>query len=182
MKKLLFLVALVTFGFGKNMWVYNIKTDLIDPKTKEVVGQIYEGTPVNVIKNSGELSLIEVNGEISNLDEKVLVYKNDDTTQMPLVSFLNLKEGKAIKGAKFLIKSSDLIDREYPSWEEVELIYYDTCTNCHAGHHPAEHLMNEWDAYLSAMQYFAKINDEEKARILRFLEAHAKDGFAKEEE
>ncbi|VYS98612.1 Uncharacterised protein [Campylobacter ureolyticus] len=42
MKKLLFLVALVTFGFGKNMWVYNIKTDLMDPKTKEVVGQIYE--------------------------------------------------------------------------------------------------------------------------------------------
>ena len=83
MKKLLFLVALVTFGFGKNMWVYNIKTDLIDPKTKEVVGQIYEGTPVNLIENSGELSLIEVNGEISNLDEKVLVYKNDDTTQMP---------------------------------------------------------------------------------------------------
>ena len=73
-------------------------------------------------------SLIEVNGESSSLDEKVLVYKNDDTTQMPLVSFLNLKEGKAIKGAKFLIKSSDLIDREYPSWEEVELIYYDTCT------------------------------------------------------
>ena len=38
--------------------------------------------------------------------------------------------------------------------------------------------MHEWEAYLSAMQSFAKINDEEKARILRYLQAFAKDGPA----
>lgn len=183
MKKVLFLALILgNFAFAKEMWIYNIKTNLLDPDTKAVVGEIYEGTPVNLVKKDDEFSLIEIKGEASAMDDKVLVYKNDATTGMPLVSFLNLNESSVKSGDKFLVKSSDLVDREYPSWEEIELVYYDTCTNCHAGHHPAEHLMNEWDAYLSAMQYFAKINDEEKARILRFLEAHAKDGFAKEEE
>lgn len=36
--------------------------------------------------------------------------------------------------------------------------------------------MEEWDAYLSAMQRFAKITDEEKARILRFLQSHVSNG------
>lgn len=183
MKKTIFLLAILSsLAFGKNMWIYNITTDLIDPKTNEVVGKIYEGTPVKLIKNQGELSLIEVNGVTSSADKSVLVYKNDKNTNTPLSSFLKLDSATAKSGDKFLVKSSDLVDREYPAWEEIELVYYDTCTSCHAGHHPSEHLMNEWDAYLSAMQYFAKINDEEKSRILRFLESHAKDGFAKEEE
>ncbi|MSN96965.1 hypothetical protein F1B92_07305 [Campylobacter sp. FMV-PI01] len=183
MKKVIFLLAILSsFAFGKNMWIYNIKTNLIDPNSNEVVGEIYEGTPVKLIKNQGELSLIEVKGVTSGADERFLVYKNDKNTNTPLSSFLKLNSGVAKNAQKYLVKSSDLVDREYPAWEEIELVYYDTCTSCHAGHHPAEHLMNEWDAYLSAMQYFAKINDEEKARILRFLESHAKDGFAKEEE
>ena len=35
---------------------------------------------------------------------------------------------------------------------------------------------------LAAHATFAKINDEEKARILRFMQAFAKDGIAKEED
>ena len=34
---------------------------------------------------------------------------------------------------------------------------------------------------MTAMQTFAKINDEEKARILRFMQAFAKDGPFKEQ-
>lgn len=184
MKKILVLLVVVgSFLIAKDMWIYNIKTDLIDPKTKEVVGEIYEGTPVKFIKKDGELSLIKVKGVSSDTNSTALFYKKDETTGVSIASFLTLKKGIAAKsGAEYLVKNSDLSGREYPAWEEVELIYYDTCTSCHAGHHPSEHAMNEWDAYLSAMQYFAKINDDEKARILRFLEAHAKDGFAKEEE
>ena len=70
---------------------------------------------------------------------------------------------------------------EYGSWEEIELVYYDSCSSCHAAHKPKEHLMSEWDAYMTAMQTFAKINDEEKARILRFMQAFAKDGPFKEQ-
>ncbi|CZE48671.1 hypothetical protein [Campylobacter geochelonis] len=178
MKKVLVLIAVLSsFAFAKGAFIYNVKTDLLDEKSKAVVGEIYEGTPVEVVKKDGDLTLIKVKGEQVDGNATALAYKS-----APLITFLNITSGEAKSGAKYFVKSSDLSQREYPSWEEVELVYYDTCTSCHAGHHPAEHAMNEWDAYLSAMQYFAKINDAEKARILRFLQAHAKDGIAKEEE
>ncbi|NLK66912.1 MAG: hypothetical protein GX282_05485 [Campylobacteraceae bacterium] len=178
MRKILALIlTLSSFLVAKDVWIYNVKTDIIDPKTNEVVGEIYEGTPVKLIEEKGEFSLIEVTGETVEGKENTLAY-----SKAPLVTFLTLKDGVAKTGEQYLVKSSDLADREYPSWEEIELVYYDSCTSCHGGHHPTEHLMAEWDAYLSAMQYFAKINDEEMARMLRFLEAHARDGFAKEEE
>ena len=93
-----------------------------------------------------------------------------------------LKNKEAKPKEQYLIDSKKLNENSYASWEEAELVYYDTCSSCHAAHKPKEHLMNEWDAYLTAMQTFAKINDEEKARILRFMQAFAKDGIAKEED
>lgn len=157
------------------MFIYDIKADLLD-KDKKVVGEIYEGTPVELVKNLGDLSLIKVKGEVIEGNATALAL-----TSEPLITFLNLNKN-AKSGEEFYIDSSKLTDKEYPSWEEIELVYYDTCTSCHAAHKPKEHLMQEWDAYISAMQGFAKITDAQKARILRFLQAHASDGIAKEEE
>ena len=54
MRKILFLAAvLANFVFAKDMFIFDIKADLLDPKTKEVVGEIYEGTPVKFIKQEG---------------------------------------------------------------------------------------------------------------------------------
>lgn len=178
MRKILFLTALLSnLVFAKDMFIFDIKADLLDPKTKEVVGEIYEGTPVKFIKQNGNLTLIEVNGEVTADNKSVLAYKKD-----PLITFLTLKDGETKPKARYLVESKKLSDNSYASWEEVELVYYDTCSSCHAAHKPKEHLMNEWDAYLTAMQMFAKISDEEKARILRFMQAFAKDGIAKEED
>lgn len=177
MRKFIVFSLMLGSLFAKDMWIYNIKTELLDPASKDIVGEIYEGTPVKVLESKDAYSLIEINGEQVENNATALAHKS-----FPLVTFLNLKSGEVKSGDKFLVKSADLVDREYPAWEEVELFYYDSCTSCHAGHHPTEHAMAEWDAYLGAMQYFAKINDAEYARILRFLQAHAKDGFAKEEE
>ena len=177
MKKILFLAAiLANFVFAKDMFIFDIKADLLDVKTKEVVGEIYEGTPVKFIKQEGDLSLIEVSGEVAD-NKNILAYKKD-----PLITFLMLKNQEAKPKAQYLIDSKKLNENSYASWEEAELVYYDTCSSCHAAHKPKEHLMNEWDAYLTAMQTFAKINDEEKSRILRFMQAFAKDGIAKEED
>ena len=177
MRKILFLTAvLANFVFAKDMFIFDIKADLLDPKTKEVVGEIYEGTPVKFIKQEGDLSLIEVSGEVMD-NKNILAYKKD-----PLITFLMLKNQEAKPKTQYLIDSKKLNENSYASWEEAELVYYDTCSSCHAAHKPKEHLMNEWDAYLTAMQTFAKINDEEKSRILRFMQAFAKDGIAKEED
>lgn len=177
MRKILFLVAVLgNFVFAKDMFVFDIKADLLDVKTKEAIGEIYEGTPVKFIKQEGDLSLIEVSGEVTD-NKSILAYKKD-----PLITFLMLKNREARPKAQYLIDSKKLNENSYASWEEVELVYYDACSSCHAAHKPKEHLMSEWDAYLTAMQTFAKINDEEKSRILRFMQAFAKDGIAKEEE
>ena len=177
MRKILFLTTvLANFVFAKDMFVFDIKADLLDIKTKEVVGEIYEGTPVKFIKQEGDLSLIEVSGEVTD-NKNILAYKKD-----PLITFLMLKNKEAKPKEQYLIDSKKLNENSYASWEEAELVQYDTCSSCHAAHKPKEHLMNEWDAYLTAMQTFAKINDEEKARILRFMQAFAKDGIAKEED
>ncbi|MDO5046593.1 hypothetical protein [Campylobacter sp.] len=177
MRKILVLaVVLANFAFGKDMFVFDMKVDLMDVNTKEVVGEIYEGTPVKFIKDAGGLALIEVSGEVAGDDGKILAYKKD-----PLVTFLKLKNAKAEPKAQFLIDAKKITKDPVAAWDEVDLFYYDACSSCHAAHKPKEHLMNEWEAYVTAMQTFAKINDEEKSRILRFLQAFAKDGIAKDE-
>lgn len=177
MRKILALGAiLVNFAFAKDMFVFDMKVDLMDVNTKEVVGQIYEGTPVKFIKQVDKFALIEVNGEVAGDNEKVLAHKKN-----PLVVFLMLKNQKASPKSQFLIDASKLTADYMAAWDEIDLFYYDACSSCHAAHKPKEHLMSEWDAYVTAMQTFAKINDEEKSRILRFLQAFAKDGIAKDE-
>lgn len=175
MKKLMLLPFITANLLMANlMFVSNVKSPLLDEVSKQEVGEIYEGSPVKVLENLGDFSLIEVSGEISKENENTLAYKKE-----PLITFLKLnKEVKNVE--KFLIKTSDLTNNALEAWEEVELTYYDTCSSCHAAHKPKEHKMSEWDAYLSAMQSFAKINDNEKARLLRFLQAFASDGIVKE--
>ena len=137
MRKILFLAAvLANFVFAKDMFIFDIKADLLDPKTKEVVGEIYEGTPVKFIKQDGDLSLIEVSGEVND-NKYILAYKKD-----PLITFLMLKNKEAKPKEQYLIDSKKLNENSYASWEEAELVYYDTCSSCHAAHKPKEHLMN----------------------------------------
>lgn len=113
-----------TYGFDKFLPYLLGKTDLLDQKSKQVVGEIYEGTPVKVVKKGKDLTLIEVKGEQVDGNKAVLAHKKE-----PLVTFLTLTNGEAKSGARYLVKTSDLVEREYPAWEEVELFYYDTCTS-----------------------------------------------------
>ncbi|KEA45866.1 hypothetical protein CR66_05555 [Campylobacter mucosalis] len=174
MKKFLILASLSSLLFSQDLFVNDIKADLIDPKTKAVVGEIYEGSPVKLIKKDCEFSLVKISGEVANTDNKIVAYKKD-----PLVVFYKLNK-TATNEAEFLISSKKLGENEIEAWEEVEMFYYDSCSSCHAAHKPKEHLMSEWEAYIGAMQTFAKISDDEKDRILRFMQAFAKDGYVKE--
>ena len=176
MKKIVvFMAILLNLAFGETKFIADIKTDLIDPNTKSVVGEILEGTPVEIIKDDGKFALVEINCEVSVTDDKILALKKD-----PLVVFFKMKEQKATPKAQFLVDSTKLGSDPLEAWEEVEMLYYDTCSSCHAAHKPKEHLMIEWDALISAMQLFAKIDDDEKARLLRYVQAYAKDGIVKE--
>ncbi|EAK1935610.1 hypothetical protein BF940_01500 [Campylobacter jejuni] len=172
MKKfLILLTCLCGISFAQDVYIFNEKVEILDPKSKKAVGEIYEGVKVEVLKKEGDMSLIRVGGFAVENDPKTLAFTKDG-----IYVLLKLKNQNVSPIMEFWVKNKDLTDKEIDAWDEVELTYYDTCTSCHAAHKPKEHLMEEWDAYLSAMQGFAKITDEEKARILRFLQSHVSDG------
>ena len=152
-------------------FINNVKVQMLGSKDKKRIGDIYEGSPVKLIKEEGDLALVEIEGEVVADDDSALAHR-----AAPLVRFLQLEEGKAQPKMSFYVKAADLTTDAKAAWEDVDLYYYDTCTSCHSAHKPGEHAMDEWDAYISSMQLNAKINDEQKERILRFMEAHAKDG------
>lgn len=172
MKRILVLLAcLCGISFAQDAYIFNEKAEIFDAQSKKSIGEIYEGTKVEVLKKEGDMSLIKVGGLVVENDPKILAFGKDG-----IYVLVKLKSQNASPVMEFWIKNKDLTDKEVEAWDEVELAYYDTCTSCHAAHKPKEHLMEEWDAYLSAMQGFAKITNEEKARILRFLQSHASNG------
>lgn len=169
-KILVALFALASLAFAKDLYVISEKVDLLDAN-KAVVGQIFEGTKVKVLKVDGKLTQIEVSGEVNTADKKVLSLLANGT-----FPYLKLSKGDAKPKMTFFVASEELTPDKVMAWEEIELTYYDTCSSCHAAHKPKEHTMEEWVALIGAMQVMAKISDAETARILRFMQAHANDG------
>ncbi|AGZ81660.1 trimethylamine-N-oxide reductase c-type cytochrome TorC [Campylobacter fetus] len=156
-------------------YIYNEKVDMLDANSK-VIGTIFEGVEVNMIKVSGDKTLVSIKGENIDGNKTALGYSKNG-----LVPYLELKNDTPKNGMEFWVKNSDLTSNLIEAWDEAELNYYDTCSSCHAAHKPKEHKMDEWDAYISAMQGFAKITDEQKDRIVRFMQSHASDGYVKDE-
>ena len=153
--------------FDKDIrFVLDEVTKIFDSNKKEI-GEIYEGTMVKVVDTKNDLSKVEVSGKVV---ENSLAFSDSGEFK-----YLTLKN-KPEPTMTFWVKTSALTNDKEAAFEAVEVFYYDSCTSCHAAHGPHEHEMNEWDAYLGAMQMNAKITDEQKDRILRYMQAHASDG------
>lgn len=171
MKKILLaILTLSSLVYAKNLYVLNPTVDLLNDQ-KQVVGQIYEGTTVKVLKTAGDLTQIEVDGKVDENNKSILAY-----TKQGFFTFLKMSKGAPKDKMTFWVKSNALTPNIGLAWEEIELTYYDTCSACHSAHKPAEHAMEEWPALVGAMQGMAKITDAQRDRILRFLQAHANDG------
>lgn len=171
MKKIFIAIfALTSMLFAKELFVLNEKVDLLND-SKQVVGQIYEGTTVKVLKTAGGLTQIEIDGKVDENNKQMLSY-----TKTGFFTFLKMSKGTPKDKMTFWVDSKALTPDIGLAWEEIELTYYDTCSACHSAHKPAEHTMEEWPALIGAMQGMAKITDAQRDRILRFLQAHASDG------
>lgn len=173
MRKILFIVALCAFVSAKTMYIYDEKVTLLDPQSKKELGVAYEGTPVELISDDGKLATIKIKGYAS--DDKMSLNLSKDG----FVSLLKLNKAPVSQEGTYIVKSDKLTHDKDEAWDEVKLYYYDTCSTCHAAHKPKEHLASEWEAYIAAMQDFAKIDDENLARIVRFMQAFASDGELK---
>lgn len=79
MRIVIIMAILANFIFAKDAFVSDIKTDLFDTTNNQVVGEIYEGSKVKVLEKKGDLSLVEVSGEVVANNPKVLAYKKRAT-------------------------------------------------------------------------------------------------------
>lgn len=155
--------------FAKDVrFILDEKASMLDDNKKEI-GAIYEGTQVKLLETKGDLSKVSISGEV--VDGKLAFSKDAE--------FVYLTSKDAKPEMSFWVKTSSLTADKDAAFEGVEVFYYDSCTSCHAAHAPSEHAMDEWDAYLGAMQMNAKITDEQKDRILRYMQAHASNGAFK---
>jgi len=58
----------------------------------------------------------------------------------------------------------------------AERLYRSKCSACHRAYAPSSRDRAAWGQVLPKMAARAKLSDEERARILEFLEANARDG------
>lgn len=155
--------------FAKDVrFILDEKVAMLDDNKKEI-GTIFEGTQVKLLETKGDLSKVSVVGEV--VGDKLAFSKDGE--------FIYLVSKSAKPEMSFWVKSSSLTSDKDAAFEGVEVFYYDSCTSCHAAHAPSEHALDEWDAYLGAMQMNAKITDEQKDRILRYMQAHSSNGAFK---
>ncbi|BCX78740.1 hypothetical protein [Campylobacter sp. 19-13652] len=171
MRKILYLALFCIALNAKTMYIYDEKVTLLEPNSKKSVGIAYEGTPVELISNDGKMATIKINGFLNKDNKSILSLSKDG-----FVSLLKLYNTTPSQSGIYLVPSDKLTANKDEAWDEVKLYYYDTCSTCHAAHKPKEHQANEWEAYIAAMQDFAKIDDENLARIVRFMQAFASDG------
>ncbi|MBT0880973.1 MULTISPECIES: hypothetical protein [unclassified Campylobacter] len=155
--------------FAKDIrFILDEKATMLDENQKQI-GTIYEGTMVKLIETKEDLAKVSISGEV--VGDKLAFNKNAE--------FVYLESKDAKPEMSFWVKSSSLTTDKDAAFEGVEVFYYDSCTSCHAAHAPSEHAIDEWDAYLGAMQMNAKITDEQKDRILRYMQAHSSNGAFK---
>lgn len=150
-------------------FILDEKVAMLDDNKNEI-GTIYEGTQVKLIETKNDLSKVSISGEVVG-EDKLAFSKNGE--------YLYLVCKNVKPKMTFWVKSSSLSDSKDAAFEGVEVFYYDSCTSCHSAHAPSEHAIDEWDAYLGAMQMNAKITDEQKDRILRYMQAHSSNGAFK---
>lgn len=155
--------------FADNIFFVLDEKALLFDEHKKPVGQIFEGTKVKVLEKNKDFSKIEINAKV--FDKNKAAFSSNGEFLYLILDKMNAKEKMT-----FWIKTSALTKNIEDAFEAVEVFYYDSCTSCHAAHAPKEHPMEDWDAYVSAMQMNAKITDEQKDRILRFMQAFASDG------
>ena len=59
-----------------------------------------------------------------------------------------------------------------------EALYRERCASCHRLHDPAERTRAGWNWIVERMAPRAHLSGEERAAVLRYLHAHAKDAAA----
>ena len=140
--------------------------------------KVFLGTPVEIKKKSGKEVEVTVTGFLfenklySSREKKLLMAVMDKSTK---------SKGKSTKAVALAgsMAQAHLTADFAEIWEEQKEFFFEMCTQCHAAPNVKHHSMTEWEALLGTMKGFAKIDEEETASLLRYLQSNASDGLLK---
>ena len=177
--KIVFTVLLLLGGYlqatASEMYVSEEST-IVLKNGKNI--KVFLGTPVEIKKKSGKEAEVTVKG--FQFENKL--YSSKDKKLLLAVLDKNIKtKGKSTKEAAFTgsMAQAHLTADFSEVWEEQQEFFFEMCTQCHAAPNVKHHSMTEWEALLGTMKGFAKIDEEETASLLPYLQSNASDGLLK---
>ena len=153
-----------------------VKLDL--PK-QEIV--LYSGVPVVVVSHNDKTEKVRISGYI-NKDDKYKLYATSNL-KLLLATFKksDLLKVQGEKGTlEATVPKKNITDDMDEAWAEGSDLFYDKCTKCHHAKIVKHYDMLGWDALFSSMKLKAKTTKSQNVKILRFLNAFAKDGILRE--
>ncbi|MCE3039271.1 hypothetical protein [Helicobacter anatolicus] len=178
MKKFLTILASFTFfASAQTFYVIDDKVEVFDPIANKKIGIISRGTFGEKIKEDDERIILKVQGFLKNKDTKTLYATKN--TMLPLIVFDDDNNKNSLEIA---IAKNKVSEDQINAWADAEILYYDTCSMCHAAHAPKEHTMLEWEGIFTTMRAFAMPTDSEADIIIQYLRAHAIDGYATDDD
>lgn len=174
---LLLLLGSISQVSASEMYV-SVKSAVVVLENNKSIN-LFSGTPVEVKKKNGKEARVVVTG--FQFSGKLYA----DKGKKLLIATLH-KDHKSnvgsIKKVAFTgsVPKAHLVADFSGVWDEQEEFFFEVCTQCHAAPNVKHHSMIEWEALLGTMKGFAKIDSEETASLLRYLQFNASDGLLKE--
>ena len=144
---------------------------------KQEIGTMIKGYGGEILQELGDKVLLEVKG-FTKEGDSLHLYSAPDSE----LATLRLTQPAGELPLKVAVKKSELSESEGEVWSKAEFIYYDNCSMCHAAHAPKEHTIQEWEGIYGTMKAFAMPTEENDALIWEYLQAHANDSFALDDE
>jgi trimethylamine-N-oxide reductase (cytochrome c) len=88
------------------------------------------------------------------------------------------KLGLDVAAMKLMERAAELKGATMASMSVGEKLFYERCTLCHVPREPGDYTQKQWLGITQSMFPRAGLNDTEKATVLKFLKANAKDAAA----
>ncbi len=181
MFRFLLVFALAGAMFGAEAFIKNDTKLFSSDKTE--LAQLDFATPVSVLKEAGELSLVRLDGWVVEGSEDAIYLKDGVVLELAVLSENGAKQLTTLSskedeyGTKWLqisvegwVKTLDLSSEVATEFKGVARLYEQKCSSCHALH-PVSHFdANAWPSMIEAMSERAAMSPEQSKKVLKYLQ------------
>ncbi|MDE2166666.1 MAG: hypothetical protein KGJ66_10065 [Alphaproteobacteria bacterium] len=159
---------------------------LADPQGTPL-GTVTPGTPLTVIKQTGRLAEVRIDGwSMAGAETVVFAAKG---LRIVLAELSADRPANRTVGARSedqyggvweqvtvtgWVSASDLVAAVEPVWQKAHVLFAQRCTKCHALHQPTEFTANQWPHILQIMTKRAVLTADQTALVTKYLQIHAR--------